>query len=168
MTGCCDVALVNCAFAPTVNERNRGIDAGCPAAAVLEALQRVIGHEQQENRSGLGAGLQAERAARRAMETDRLAVHAQGAVAPPGADDESGLEHRGEHQHALRAADEFLRTRNLAEERRERVVDAGIELWRRVAGSPASGPVVVQPVTSTNTPINAARKCLLFIVKTLY
>ena len=70
------------------------------------------------------------------METDRLAIHAQGAVAPRRTDDEAGLEHGGEYEHAFGAPDEFLRTWHLAGERRERVIHTGIQALasrRRIA-----------------------------------
>ena len=48
MTGCCAVALVTCAFAPT---DIRVTVASTPAVQPLlrlESRQRVVGHEQQE------------------------------------------------------------------------------------------------------------------------
>ena len=86
-----------------------GVDAARPAVARLEALQRILGHEQEDQCARLRADLPPHRTGGGAVVAIDLAVIAQLPFAVGAAHHEAGRDHAGEDEHATRLGHQLAR-----------------------------------------------------------
>ena len=127
MTGCCAVALVTCAFAPTDNS---------VTVASTPAVQPRLASNRASASSVMNKRNTAVDWAPACSPNVPPCVRWKLTVLPPlrrapspchAPNDEPGLEHGREHQHTPRPADQLLGAWILAVQIRQRVVDAGID-----------------------------------------